>query len=270
MVKPRLSIIPIALAVLFLLFYVPAAVAQKDADWLRTVTQEGFVIDVDRTSLVLGQDRVIGARFRTTLLREEPVPEKPTVMYLTRLDTIQFNLKAGQYRMFKSTLLDASARVVTSLTSDGADSWKPMRSRTGSRLFRAASQLAPFGTWNVLTYNYASGQPPAKDDPSELQSLVGTRITLELDRVQAGEQECRSPVFEPKTVSDKEFSERSGSPLKSLGITADKVDAIVLTCEGNNKFPPQTLILKLPGRRALILWEGVFFEIERPGNLFLP
>lgn len=270
-VKYQLMTISFVLAALFFVLSVPNGITQKNVDqWLRVVTDEESIIDVDRSSLVLEENRIIRAKFRTTLLKSERIAGKPDIKYQTRLDSIQFNIKDRHYRIFESTLFDASGKVVSSYQSSVADGWKALKGRTGSRLFHAASQLSPFGTWKVLSYHYANGDPPASDDPSELKSLVGTDILLLLDRVQVGKRSCSSPVFESKTITDDEFVKRVGSPLKSLGISTDKVEAIMLKCEGRDQFPSQTFILRLSDGNALMLWDGVFLEIERARNQFLP
>jgi hypothetical protein len=267
-VKSQLLIVSVGLMSLLFALSVPTSNAQKAADqWLRTVTDDDFVIDVNRSSMVIGPDHVISARFRTTLLKEETVPGKPTVRYLTRVDSIHFDLKDRQYLIHESSFLDASATVVLSLTGTG--DWKPRYGRTADKLFQAARQLSPFGFWKVLSYRYASGRPHANGEPPELTSLVGTTVRLDLDGVSVGKGQCWSPVFEPKTTTNEEFVKQTGSPLKALGISTDKVEAITVKCRAGDGFPSQTLILKLAGNNALMLWEGVFLKIERPGNPFL-
>ncbi len=148
--------------------------AQDNTDqWLRVFTEEESIIDVNRSSLVLEQNQVISAQFKTKLLKPEPVPGKPDIKYQTRLDSIQFSMKDRRYRISESDLLDASGNVVFSYSSRDANSWKPLSGRTVNRLFNAASQLRPFGIWRVVSYRYASGDPASDNDPPELTSLVG-------------------------------------------------------------------------------------------------
>ncbi len=269
-VKHQLIAITFGLAALFFVLWVPKGLAQTDGDqWLRVVTGEESVIDVYRSSLVLEPHRIIRAKFKTTLSKPEPIAGTTDTKYQTRLDTIQFNLVDWQYRILESTLFDGSGKVVSAISSSAADGWKRLRSSTGSRLFHAAGELSPFGSWKVLSYRYSSGDPPASDDPKELMSLIGSNIWFSLDRVHVGGLACQAPIFESKTFTNDEFVKLIGNPLKSLGISADKVEAIVLKCEASDKFPPQTLILRLPGGKALMLWDGVFLEIERARNSFL-
>lgn len=265
------SIVRLAFLTVVFVLSVPTGLAQNNADqWLRVFTEEQSIIDVNRLSLVLEQDQVLRAQFRTKLVKPEAVPGKSAVKYQTRLDSIQFSVKDRRYRIAESSLLDAADKVVSSYSPTGTSGWKPLWGRTVHRLFNAASQLSPFGNWKVRSYRYASGEPSASDDPTELTSLVGTDIWLSLHSVRVGKENCNSPVFEPKTLTNEEFTLRIGSSIKSLGIPWDRIEAIVLICAAKDTFPSQTIILRLPGNKALMLWDGVFLELERPGNLFLP
>lgn len=267
----KIPFIRLAFVTLVFVMSVLTSSAQNNTDqWLRVFTDEESLIDVDRTSLVLEQNRVISAQFRTKFLKPETVPGKPEIKYQTRVDFIQFSLKDRRYRISKSNFLDALGNVVLSYSSSGTNRWKPLWGRTGSRLFSAASQLQPFGIWRVVSYRYASGDPASDYDPQELTSLVGADILFNLDRVVIRKETCSSPLFDAKTITNEEFVKRVGSPFESLGILTDKLDAILLVCESKNTFPSQTFMLRLPNNRSLMLWEGVFLELERTKNLFLP
>lgn len=268
-VNHRRSIGRFAAVIIFLLTPVLTSLAQTD-QWLRVFTEEESLIDVDRSSLVLEQDQKIRAQFRTTLLRPEPVPGKSGVEYHARVDSIQFSIKDRRYRIAETKLLDTSGKVVLSYSSTAAADWKPLWGRTGNRLFSAARQLQPFGVWRVASYRYSSGEPASDNDPPELRSLLGSDIRFNLDQVAAGKETCSAPIFDTKIVTNKEFVKIVGSPLKSLGILSDKVDAIVVNCETKNDVPSKTILLRLPDNKIMMLWEGVFVELERTKNLFLP
>jgi hypothetical protein len=197
-------------------------------------------------------------------------PGKPGLKYRTRLDLIQFAIDHRRYEIVESQLLDEAGKVVMSFSSTDADGSKPLRGRTANLFLSAASQLAPFGAWRIVAYRYASGEAASQQDPPELKSLVGSEMVLNLDRMVVGKQTCNTPVYSPKTVTNEDFFKRSGSSLESLGLPLDKVDVIRIACNGKDDFPSQTFILRLPGNKARLLWEGVFLEIKRSGNPFLP
>jgi hypothetical protein len=93
---------------------------------------------------------------------------------------------------------------------------------------------------------------------------------ISLTDVQIGNGRCTSPLYELATITDQDWVKRVGFSLSSAGISSDKADSISLKCEKSDNFPAQTVILRLSDYKALILWEGVLFEIERPGSPFTP
>ena len=265
------SIIRLAFGTAVVVMSVLTGLAQCNADqWLRVLTEEESLIDVNRLSLALEANQVISARFRTRLATPEPVPGNARIKYETRLDFIQFSVKDRRYRISESNLLDVSGNVVFSYPSTGINAWKPLRGRTANRLFNAASQLRPFGIWKVVSYRYASGDPASDSDSPELRSLVGSNIQIDLDRVAAGKQTCSAPIFDAKTITNEDFIKRVGSSITSLGISTDRVNTILLVCGAKDNFPSQTIILSLTDEKALMLWDGIFLELERSRNHFLP
>ena len=288
------SIMRLIFSMVVVALLVLTGLGQNNGDpWLRVLTGEDSIIDVNRLSLVLEPKQVITAQFRTRLLKSEPVPGNSGLKYESRIDFFEFDIKDQLYRISKSDLFDSSGKVVLSNTSSGPDSWKQVRGPTAHRLFTAASQLPPFGMWKVMSYRYASGDPASDDDPPELKNLVGSEVLFKLDRVVAGRQTCEAPVFDPKTITNDDFSHRIGNSLRSLGIGSDKVNAVLLRCENEKtlvptimlgqkltngiselqrkpNFPSQTLIIRIPGNKALMLWDGVFLDLERTKNIFLP
>jgi hypothetical protein len=258
-------------AILVFVVSAGAGIAQSNDDrWLRVFTDEDSTVDVDRLSLVLGHDQVITARFRTALANPELVPGESNTGYRIRLDTIQFSIEDRKYRISESILLDASQKVVLSRLSSSSAAWKPIWGRTARRLFNAARQLQPFGTWSVVSYLYASGDSASEHDPPEIRSLVGSQIEFALDRVVMGKEACPAPAFDTDSITGEEFFRRVGGSLKSLGLLSEKADVILLTCRAKINFPAKTIILRLTGSKALMLWDGVFLELERTRNPFLP
>jgi len=159
--------------------------------WLRVVTGDDSIIEVDRTSLVIDKNGIVRADFRTTLASREPTGAKSSETYQTRLDNVQFDTKSDRYRITLTALLDASGKTVVSHIANDANGWKAITG-TGRLLFSAASQLAPFGWWTVKSYRYASGETMRGDDPTELTSLVGANLCLRLSYVQAFNKTCQS------------------------------------------------------------------------------
>lgn len=264
-------IIDLVFISVFLVISIIATPAQANSSlWLRVFTSEYSIIEVNSFSLVLEQDQIITAQFKTVFSRPEPVPGKPGLKYQTRIDSIQFNINDSHYRISESKFLDAAGNVALSFSPENTAEWRSLSGRTANLLFRAAGQLRPFGSWKVQSYRYASGEPASDQDPRELRSLVGSDVLLNLDMVVVGKETCKTPIFNAKTITDEEFSNRIGSSFRSLGLPWDKLDIIHLVCNAGREFPPQTLILRPPDGSILMLWDGVLLHMERTKNIFLP
>ena len=275
--------------------------SQDHADrWVRVITDEDSTIEVNRFSLLLEPDQIIRADFRTTFTNPVLLLGEPGRSYHTRLDSIQFRLYDKRYRIRETKFVDNDGRVLSSRSTDGPNVWKSAWGRTGSALFSAATQLRPFGTWKIVSYRYASGEKPSDNDPPELKLLLDSGMYLAFDHVRVADLNCDSPILEPKVMSRDEFSRRVGISLETIGI-ADSVNALYLRCHGRSTISSDILkvgrqatpILRSPSNRTLInervatyfptilmlrpsddrmlmLWAGVFLELERTRNIFLP
>lgn len=242
---------------------------QIDTDhWLRVLTEDTFLIDVNRTSLVIESENVISAKFRTRSTASEPLPGNSGLRYKDRIDHIQFSIGDGRYRVASSLFLDSEGNVALSVPTP-AD-WNTLRSRSKNLLYSAARQLQPFGFWKVSSYRFASGESAAADDPTELKSLVGTRVHLNLFEMSAGKETCRDPVFTTGPLTAAEFTIRTGASLNSIGIVSERVDAIFVKCVERGKLNSTSILIKRPDQRILMLWGGVFLELERTPNAFNP
>lgn len=255
---------------LLLIVSMPTIGQSKSDNWLRIFTDEDSVMEINRLSLIVEPDQVIKAQFRTVFMVPELMLGKPDVKYSTRLDSIQFSAKLGGYKTVESSYLDDSGRTVASTLYPAETRWKPLSWRAGRRLYSAASQLRPFGFWRVVNYRYASGERPSKDDPPELKSLVGQTLHFEPGRIAVGNESCTNALIDPRTITDEEFQKLTGSSLSMLGFSSGKVDAIRIACNSTGSVPNQTFILRTTDKTGLMLWQGVFLELERPPNPFNP
>jgi hypothetical protein len=266
----RLAIRSASVAAVFTLIGIPAFPQNSTEKWLRVLTDETSIVEVDKTSMKLDQDRIVEARFRTKLAVPETIPGMTGVRYQTRLDVIEFNIGENRYRIAQSDLLDAANKVVLSSSANDEKSWTPVKNHTALLLLRAAGQLAPFGIWRIVTYRYVSGEPASEQDPAELKSLIGSYFQIKLNELRVGYETCARAVYSPRTITNDELISRVGISLESLGLPSDRVDTIRFTCDRDNHRSTSGFILRLSANKSLLLWEGVFLEIERPGNPFLP
>ena len=251
----------IVIALITLTLSAPTAVAKDE--WQRVITGADFIIDVSTASLLLQPNRTISARFRTTLSKSEEIAANAGGKYRVRLETIQFRWNDRQYRISETILLDTSGKAVFSSPPNDKIAWMDMKGPTTGRLFNAASELPPFGAWKVLSYRFAEGGPPETEDSPDLKNLIGSEFYLHFDRFQAGKATCSTPEYEMRAITDKDFNALTGHPLKSVTVQTDKIEALILKCGSETSFPPQSFCLRLAGGRMLMLWEGVFVELEK-------
>ena len=238
---------------------------KADDSWLRLITGEDYTIEIDKNSLNLKDDRIINANFRTSYASPEAIDRKPDLEYQKRIDSIDFRIVGHSYRIVESTTLDANGEVISKTPGTDLKFKQPIAS--AHLFYFAATKLAPFGSWKVLSCRYVSGEGPSNDDPVEIRSVIGTTVSIRLDNLFIGRSNCPGASFDFKSVSDKDL-ERYGFTLKSLGIDSDTVKVINAGCESNTNFPRQTLIFLQSPTKATMLWDGVLFEIERLPNQF--
>jgi hypothetical protein len=256
---------------LVVVIFVSVAAAQNATEnWLRVMTGEDSTVEVDHDSLALRPNQMISARFKTKFATPQSVPGKAGAVYNDRIDSIIFDTAGRRYRIAESSFFDSAGTKVYSHSASPASDWKPSDGLTVNRLFNAAVQLPPYGAWTVISYRYASGEPASAADPTELKKLVGSETYLKWNKIVVGGLTCLSPALEPKTVTNEEFLKVAGSSLDALGLGPTKVEAVYIDCKGQSDFASRILILKLSGAKALMLWEGVFLEMERSAGQFLP
>lgn len=256
----QMPVKPIIFLILLLVFCIAKTLAQDDNNtWQRVITGSGFNIDVSVQSLRLEANRNFAAKFKTTLSKSEPIEGKSGPKFKTRLETIEFDANSRKYRIRETDFLDSNGKLIISSSSD---EWKQIRGGTANTLYQRAMGLPPFGSWKVITYYYADGKPAAPDDPPDLRKLIGASLFLTFDNAQLAGKICAEPSYELKKISDEEFTKRTGSPLKAIGVEGASLDAIIMKCNADRSYLPQTFFLQLPNRKILLLWDGVFLELE--------
>jgi hypothetical protein len=127
------------------------------------------------------------------------------------------------------------------------------------RMFNAARDLPPLGTWKVVEYRFGDGTPVGAQ---EFPRLLGTKVRLNFERAEVGVKVCSSPAYQSKPVTDQEILRELGISLAAIGIKASRADTIVVKCESNDWAPPQSLLVKLPEGGILMLWNGIFLVLK--------
>lgn len=246
------------------------AFAQAKGQWQRAYTGDGWVIEVNTSTLKFAPQRVLRAEFRTVFSNAESTGGDRAVKYKTRLETIDFRLTDRRYRFVEISLLDPGGKLIQTKTADGSEDWRVLKpGGITERLFNAASSFTPLGAWKVIAYRFAEGDPKEAVSTPELDRLIGANVRLQVDRVDVGGRVCNSPTFQDKDAPDESFRQL-GIDWKSIGVKREDARTIDLRCEGSGWQPSQSLLIKdVSKQEMLMLWDGVFLVLKRTdGNAF--
>jgi len=226
----RIESVGLVLSLLLLTFSV---LAQDDGSrWLRVMTDEYLLVEVDRTSLRVGSDNSLIAVFRTTITRSE----NDALNFISgkaSLDTVEFSIKNRQYRVLESRQIDQRDKQRSSAAVDGSSAWRSCLGRACTNMAGAARQLNPFGAWQITGYRYATGQPGQPDDPEELKALKGAAVSFQVGSIVVNNKSCKVSDFLMAELSRKMSGEHSsalryrnsnGAPRNSArsGFSADR------------------------------------------------
>lgn len=251
---------PILVTLTLLALMAPEMFGQAIASkWQQVMRGDGFTVDVDATSLTLTLDGKIGATFRMVYSKSGSAGN---ARFKARIDRYEFVDRT--YRTIESRFFDSNGREVS---SSGAGIFRPVAG-TAARFLEVARNLPPFGRWKVLNYSYVDGAGPAPADSAELTNLKNSFINIFPDRVVAGKTRCDAPSLEMRTISNDEVEKRLSTNLRTLGINANEVRVLLISCKG-----PTSLMFLTPPNKAILLWEGVLLSLEfedRYGFTFPP
>ncbi|HKY45357.1 MAG TPA: hypothetical protein VJM50_19855 [Pyrinomonadaceae bacterium] len=234
--------------------------AQQTKDkWQRVYTGAESVIEINTSTLKFAPDYILRVQFRTIFSHAETLPGTSDTKYKMRLETIDFKLNEGRYRISETSLLDSSGKELQWYTTNQMREWRVLKSGgVTEKLFIAARSLPPFGVWKVVAYRLADGGPESR----ELEKLIGVRVNLQTNRAEVGEEICSLPAFEDKRASNEELFRELTVALKSIGVQ-ESAEMITISCKGSGWQPPQSLLVKVREGEMLMLWEGVFLVLKR-------
>jgi len=131
------------------------------------------------------------------------------------------------------------------------------------RVLLAARPGLPFGKWKVASYRFAEGGEQTTEQSQELQRLIGASVWLEGEIAQVDQTVCQIPLYKSDHFSVGELARKLGSDIKLPELQSDQVDLIYVKCEGGGWRPAQSMLVKLPEGRMLMLWKGVFLTLKR-------
>ncbi|HEX7295730.1 MAG TPA: hypothetical protein VF251_08270, partial [Pyrinomonadaceae bacterium] len=237
------------------------AIAQQPTSWKRVYTGDGYVIDLNLTSVEFGSDQTLRTQIRTVLQKEESVEEVPGAKSKTRLEQLEYKLHNGDYRITEVVLLDSAGKSVHKQHPDAAV-WKPLKpGGMMERILLATRPALPFGKWKVAAYRLATGEDTRSSD--DVTNFIGVSVSLEAQLAKVDQSVCGNPVYKSEHYTIIELSRRLGTEIKLPEVQSDRVDLIYVKCEKDGWEPPQSMLVKLPEGRMLMLWKGVFLTLKR-------
>jgi hypothetical protein len=70
------------------------------------------------------------------------------------------------------------------------------------------------------------------------------------------------PAYQSRSLSDKDFEKELGVSLVAVGVKKNHAETVAVKCESSDWQPPQSLLVKLPEGRLLVLWQGIFLVLK--------
>ena len=251
------------IAGLVLLGVVTTTTAQDSPVWKRVSTGDDYVIDVNLASVEFGANRTLVAQIRTVLNKEEPLRDNSGAKSKTRLEKIEYRILYGDYRAVQLVLLDSAGKPILTRDFETLD-WKSIRpGGVVDRVLLIARQTLPLGTWKVGSYRFADMGEQNKQSSEEFERLIGASVVLEARFAQVNDAVCGHPNYRSEHFTVSELSSKLGTDVKLPELQSDRVDLIYIRCESDGWKPAQSMLVKLPDGRMLMLWKGVFLTLKR-------
>jgi hypothetical protein len=239
--------------------------AHAKDQWQRVYTAEDSVIEINSASLRFESGNILRTDYRTTFSKAETIGGDSGGKYKTRLEKIDFRFTDFRYRFVEISLLDPSGKVLQTKRSDGAEDWRSFKpGGITERLFNAACALTPLGSWKVVSYRFAEGDPKDARTTAHLDRLIGAAVNLSFVSADVGGRVCSSASFEDKDATQDESLRQLGIEWKSIGIKPENARTIDVKCHESGWEPPRSLLVKDNNKEEmLLLWEGVFLVLKR-------
>ena len=240
----------------------PVFAQQTKDKWQRVYTGEESVIEINPSSLKFEPDRILRVQFRTIFSHTQTLPGASDTKYKMRLETIDFKLNEGRYRLSETSLLDSNGKELQWYSTSQMREWRVLKSGgVTEKLFSAIRAIPPFGSWKVIAYQLVDADP-SQPKINELEELIGVRVNLQPHRAEVGQETCSLPAFEDKRASNEGLFRELKVALKSIG-APESAEMITISCKGSGWQPPKSLLVKVREGEMLMLWEGAFLVLKR-------
>lgn len=115
------------------------------------------------------------------------------------------------------------------------------------------------GTW-VITDAVMPGISEA--NPQEARQWFGQSYHYGANNLVLGQIQCQSPVYSEQRLNAEEFNAQFNVPLSTLGAGKQDIQAYQISCDNDELLPGQQLFIT-GHREAYMLWDGVFYKMEK-------
>ena len=225
-------------------------------EWRRINAGEDSATDIGVSTLVLEPDGLFRATFRISLSKSEEAAEKPGAKYKARLLTIQFDPRKPAYRIFETTLLDSSDKVVYASGPVSAGAWRALvrTSQAYNIYYSAALDLPPLGLWKLASSSNAQAVAPGDT----------LSVATKLDRFQVGRgTSCSKPSYESASMTREELAKLTGLATNSFQLSDERVNVVKIKCDSPNLTSETHILILKSIDRAILLSGGDLYALEK-------
>jgi hypothetical protein len=100
-----------------------------------------------------------------------------------------------------------------------------------------------------------------------MKEYLGQNAVYSASEMKFARKALGHPSYEVEKLSEAEFFDQFGLPLKQIGITTNAVTMIkVLDSSGKNPFIPGNVLFYRSKNVIVATWDGLFFELVRIGQ----
>jgi len=226
-------------------------------EWLRITTAQDSTTDVGVSTLVLEPNGLFRATFRISLSKSEDAAEKPGAKYKVRLLTLEFDPTKPAYRIFETTLLDSSDKVVYASGPISSGTWRPFvrTSQTYNTYYSTALNLPPLGLWKITSSS--NSQPSSSGDgPS---SVAATMDRFQIGRITS----CSRPSYESAPMTRDDLAKLTGLSKNAFQLSDEKVNVVKIRCDSANITSETHILILKSVDRAILLSGGDVYALEK-------
>lgn len=115
------------------------------------------------------------------------------------------------------------------------------------------------GQWQITDAKFPGVSAMSMDDA---RGWFGTEVSYASSKVSLADNICDKPQFTLAALAEAEFYSVYRARFKPLGITTQSTEVLTVGCPSDWQVPGAVLI-KVDNHSGYILWDGVFFKLDK-------